>query len=419
MRSSVKISASRAGLAAAVLGALAIASLSSCDNSYPIYGSIQQEKPGATAGPFYMASVGRALAFNGDYFVHRANVAASADGSSWNLVSVGSVGTGYFCTGLAATSTALYAVINSQVPDKGLGLYSSANGSTWTLALADPTSNQTSSPMIDNVFVANNAVFVELHNENGTTGTSTAGSTDDTYTLSASFDGSTFSPVVFGNGGASSSTMPFLGAAYADGAYWIIAKDGLYASAAFSSTSPSGSFSQVTESGAPPTGAAIDCIMASTSTPSTLYLGTQAGAVYKRTTGGSGIGSGQWSNVGSLTYAVTALAEVPVSPTATAILAGLGANSSTTASLSISYGYIQLDPASLGVTSGGASAIVPNSTNYDTTLSGKPVTSFFYDPVGKMLFASTDSANLAGASGLWTTTWNGSSWSSNGWSPVN
>ena len=417
MSSTMKVSAARIGLAAAMLGAIAIAaSLSACDNAYPIYGSIQLEKPGATVGPFYMTSVGKVVALGGKYFAQRANIATSADGSSWNLVSIGSLGNGYYCTGLAATSTGLpatstlYAVVDTQ------GLYASKDGTTWTLVpgMADPTTNQTASPMIDNVFVANNVVFVEYHNEGGTTGTTTAGSTDDTYNLSASFDGTTFSPVTFSSGGAAISKMPFAGAAYADGSYWIIAKDGLYSSAAFSSASPNAAFAQVTEPGAPPSGAPIDSIIA-TSTASTLYLGTDAGAVYKRMTGGS------WSNVGSLTYAVTALAEVPISPTATVIIAGFGANSSTIASLSISYGYIQLDPTSLGVTSGGSSAIVPNSTNYDTTLSGKPINSFLYDATNKKLFATTASAGLSGASGLWTTSCDPTTfaWSSNGWSPTN
>lgn len=406
MRSIMKKATTGAGLVAAILGSIALAaSLSACDNNYPIYGSIQLEKPGSTQGPFYKTTVGKVVLFKSAYYAQRATLISSTDGTTWGgsshtPIAITGLGTSYFCTGLAATSTALWAVID------GVGLYSSGDGTNWTQVIADPTTSQTSSPMIDNVFTANDMVFVEYHNENNTT----TSSADDIYTLKASSDGTTFNPVTFASGGAQNSTMPFAGVAYADGSYWIIAKDGLY-----SAVSASGSFAQVvatstTEIGAPPTGAAIDSILAWDST--TLYAGTDAGVVYKRTTGGN------WTNGSSLTYAVTALGKAPVSSTVSStgwvLLAGYGANATITGG----SGYAQVDPTTLATTSGDSSAVASNATNYDTTLSGKPVEAFLYDATGQRLFAATASAGISGASGLWTTTWDGTStWS--GWSPIN
>lgn len=392
MRSIMKKATTGAGLAAAILGTLALAaSLSACNNNYPIYGSIQLEQPGSTNGPFYKTTVGMVLAFNGKYYAQRATIASSSDGTNWSMVSMGNLGSNYFCTGLAATTTELWAVVD------GVGLYKSGDGATWTQVLPDPTSNQTGSPMIDNVFTANNVVFIEYHNENGTTTTTL----DDTWKLTIPNGVNPTTLTV--PSGSNSNSASIRAIAYADGSYWAATDIGLYAS-----TTADAVFT-LDNSG--PTGK-IDSLLA---VGTTLYVGTDAGAVYKRTTGGT------WSNVSSLTYAVTALAEVPVPtsvyPGGFALLAGYGANSSTVSSTSVGYGYVQLDPVSLTVISGGSSAVASNATNYDTTLSGKPIEAFLY--TGTRLFAATASAGISGASGLWLTTWDGSTSTWGGWSPIN
>ena len=389
MRSIMKKATTGAGLVAAALGALALAaSLSACNNEYPIYGSIQQEQPGSTLGPFYRTTVGKVLAFGGKYYAQRATIASSSDGSTWSTDSIADLGTGYSCTGLAQTSTALWAVID------GKGLYTSGDGTNWTPAITDPASNQTSSAMIDNVFIANDVVFVEAHNENGTT----TDSTDDSYSL-ATVSGSTSTPITLTG---LAGTTPITGVAWDGTDYWVITTAGIY----FSSNTTT-----FAVDASAPTGK-LDSILASAATPGTIYVGTDSGYVYMHT-------GSSWTASAAQTYSISALVEVHTS-SATFLLVGLGANSSTVSSTSVAYGYVQLDPATLTTTttSGESSAVVSNATNYDTTLSGKPVMSFLYDSTAQKLFAATASSGITGASGLWITTLTGTStWS--GWSPIN
>ncbi len=373
--------------------ALIAGAFGACNNDYGIYASIQQETPGSTSGPFYKTSVAKVLKFAVDskFYAQRSTLASSADGTTnWTTVSIGSFGTNYACIGFGATTTALWAVID------GAGLYTSTNGSTWTQAIADPTSNQTNSPMIDNLFVAGNTVFIEYHNELGTTSTST----DDTYSL-ATVSGTT--PTAVTLSGISTNTS-ITGIAYDGTNYWITTTSGVYSAGssagpfALDSSAPSGKLDSIAASGS----------------AGTIYVGSDAGYAYKHT------GSG-WTASPALTYAVTALTEVPVATSVSSggfvLLAGLGANSSTLSSSSINYGYVQIDPANFTATpvGGESSAIVNgNSTNYDITLLYKPVNDFYFDGASGRLFAGTASANISGATGLFTATVSGTTWS--GWS---
>lgn len=354
--------------------------LAACDNSLPVYASIQEEQPGAKEGLFYRASVGGVLKFGGKYYAQRSTLAVSSSGTegTWSTVSITDLGTDYACTGLAADGTALYAAIN------GKGLYKSTDGSSWSLDRSDTA--------IDQVFAANGQILYVDHSEGGTS----ASSADDTWTIKWYGAGT---DTVLGPRATSPYSASVKGIAYANGLYWAATDIGLY-----SAGSAGAVF--VADSSGGPTGK-LDSILASPSVATRFYVGTDAGVVWA-------YNAGTWTSSSSLTYAVTALCEVPTA-SGTRLLAGLGANT-TTGTSSVSYGYSILDPAALGSTTTDSGTIASSSTNYSTTLYQKPINAFCYDGTVSpaRLFAATASAGITGATGLFTATWDGSAWS--GWS---
>lgn len=374
----------RASLAGAV-AALALASaLSSCNNDYGIYASIQQETARNNSGPFLRVSVGDITSAGSTYFARAATIQKSTDTTTWAEVSIGALGTNYFCSSMASDGATLYAAINGQ------GLYSTTDGSTVTPVLADS--------LIESVSVANGKVFIVDHNENGTT-TTTA---DDIWTLKT-VSGSTATAVAL-TGFAASGTS--IGKVVWDGTdYWVITGAGIYFS-----TAAGGPFTQDSSTGAP-TGI-LDSIAASPSTTGRIYVGSDASTAYMRD-------GGSWKTFSaSMTGAVTALVEVPV-PTSVSsggyvLLAGLGATSAGTSSST--SGYYQLYPSTPAVAGvfGDSSALVPNATNYDTSLSGKPVNNFYYQAGTGRLFAAVTASGTSNAYGLWMATYSASSWG-DGW----
>ncbi|MEI6388804.1 MAG: hypothetical protein WCQ50_19485 [Spirochaetota bacterium] len=366
------------GLVAASLLALA------CNNDYGIYASIQEEPAGASSGPFYRTSVFEVISFNSALFARRSTIAKQGADNSWSTVLIADLGTAYSCIGLVKVGgTTLYAAIS------GKGLYSSADGSTWEQSLADSS--------IDSIYAANGKLFLSDHDEKGTP----AVTTDDEWTLSVVSGGARSAAVT----GLPLNSPP-LGLVHDGSAYWAIAGSSVYSAA-----SESGPFTACTETGTP--SVALSSLLSS-ATPGVIYVGGAAGTIYRRAGAPSA-----WTpySATSSAFPITTIREVPGS-TASILLVGFGA---TTAG---GGGYLEANPDSLATikdrrTSTTDVYATTPATNYDTTMSGRPVNDFTYVPAatgtGGKLYASLVTAGIAGASGLYAADFDGTAWSSLGW----
>jgi len=409
--------------AAAVLSAALLLSLASCQNNYGIYASIQQEEPGSTTGPFYETSVGKVIKFGSVYYAQRSTLDSSADGVNWNPspVKIAGFDTNYACLSMASNATALYVIaygIDSSNNPYGLGLYSTTDGSTWTPVITNDSA-------MESIFEANGNIFIVDHTGPGATQASPTTTLNDAWSLHYLSGPQTLTAVPVTN---LPNGSPIVGVAYAYSYYWLIAAadqsggvyGGVYAMA--SASLGSGSFTAAGSGSTAGIPSIIDplAIMTAAST-GVLYIGDYSGNVYRITTSGTAF-TAISSAVSS--YSIACFAEVPTSLSSNVILAGLGMSSWSLGNAGIDYGYVQLDPSSstLAPTSGDSSVTVPNNTNYDTTIYGKPVNYLSWIPDGSgtsgKLYAGTASAGISAASGLWLDPWNNSSnpaWS--GWSP--
>jgi hypothetical protein len=364
------------GLVAASLLALA------CNNDYGIYASIQEEPAGASSGPFYRSSVFEITSFNLSLFARRSTI-AKMTGGSWSTLPVADLGKDYSCIGLAnVADTTLYAAIY------GKGLYSSTDGSNWSRLVEDAS--------IDSIVAANGKLFLSDHNEMGTPTVTT----DDQWTLHAV------------TGGVKSAALaglplgsPLAGLVHDGSVYWAIAGSTLYSAA-----SEAGPFTACVEAGAP--SGAFSCI-SSSATAGVIYVGGATGTVFRR----SGAASWISATASSSSYPVEAIREIP-GATASILLVGFG---STTAG---GGGYLEANPLDLVIlkdrhTSTTAVYATTPATNYDTTMSGRPVNDFTYIQAGTggKLYASLATAGITGASGLYSVEFDGtaSAWSSLGW----
>ncbi|MFZ4617139.1 MAG: hypothetical protein ACOYM2_13205 [Rectinemataceae bacterium] len=365
------------GLVTASLLALA------CNNDYGIYASIQEEPAGASSGPFYRTSVYEITSFSGSLFARRSTI-AKMTGGSWSTLPVADLGKAYSCIGLAKVAdTTLHAAIY------GKGLYSSTDGSNWSRLIEDAS--------IDSIHSANGKLFISDHSEMGTPTVTT----DDVWTLHAVSGGVKSAPLAGLPPGS-----PLAGLVHDGTLYWAIAGSTLYSAA-----SEAGPFTACVEAGAP--SGALSCI-SSSATAGVIYVGAATGTVYRRDGA-----TPSWisASASSSSFPVEAIREIP-GATASILLVGFG---STTAG---GGGYLEANPLTLGIlkdrhTSSTAIYATTPATNYDTTMSGRPVNDFTYVPAatgtGGKLYASLVTAGITGASGLYAADFDGTAWSSLGW----
>lgn len=380
---------------------------SACDNTNGILSSIQTETASSsTTSTFYRSSV-QTFARLGGYYYATLNAiyrrpAASAAGSDWSLLSVGDLGTNYYCRQLAVVGTTLYAVLRNKDTNQTMkGVYSSDDGSSWT-----EVDTSFAAKDVEALYVANGQLFA-VTNE-GTSSTSSSNLDKPKYYL-YHFNSPNFEKITTLDVAYSSSWIP--GVAYAGSTYWTAQGSAIY-SGDGTNFSPSESTSN---------NGTCSSIAADTSR---IYVGTTYGYIY-----GTNASTISWETAtpwgsGSSVAAVKALIYIPLAKGGTPngmLVAGRGMQgddyssyyygyyevalgSSSTAGLSSSSSY--LGDSSSAVLNGGT------TSNYDTTTKYLFVNGFYYDTTANRLFILNNSS-MRKLSGLWSNHWDGSLWT--GW----
>lgn len=357
--------------------ALGLFLLASCDNSYGIFSSIQEESKNTATSTFYQTAVPDLVAYGSSYYTRLVGIysrpTSSAAATDWSYLDYSGFGSDYVCRGMAATATDLYVAIRngrgSTSTAKGIFMY---DGSAWTQVYAG-TEN------IQALYSANDEIFAVTMDT-----TSDSGSTYSLWHWNGS--------ALEATGIASVSAMP-TNVVYFNASYFCGSGTSLYSGTATSMAATTKSYTI--------TRLATDEYDGSAATM--IFLGTSTGYVY-RSTDGSSWSSGQLATY-STSYGVASMAVVPTG----------SAGSGRALLVGSSYdGYYEADVTSgLGsFTTGGSSDIVAAESNYDSSLANMPVLSFVYSgtTTDGVLFACA-SAMAVDYTGLWsnrrTTGWAG------------
>jgi len=364
--------------ALAILAILAMAGLAaSCDNGYGIFKSIQLETEQVGTDIFKSASVKKIVTDGTDYFaasskLHRRPVG----GSTWELISpIGS--SNYFATGLAASGTTLYVAAANPVNNSLIGVYTSTDsGDTWTALPDQPALASGETPQ--NFFMANGVPFLL---------TRLAGATGN-YTL---WEYGTATPATWtGIPALTGLSEPVVSVEWDGTSYWAASGKTLY------TDSSADSLSVDLLAGTPSGG--TKTFVSLLADGITLYAACDDGTAYALT-------GAAWSASKTLASGVKlgAMASVPVSAIVNRLLV---------ARYDSSYGYLEYDWAA-STPHAGAGGVLANESSYSTTVSGKPVNSFFYDgnAASGTLFACLSAGT--GGYGLYRNDWDGTVWG--GW----
>ena len=348
---------------------LIVAALSTaCDNEVGLLASIQLETKENSNKIFVGAAVNGIVERGGKYYAYSAQIASrsTTSGSDWSVLESSVFGEDYYCSGLAATSTTLYAAIRSNQGSATLkGIYSSTDGSSWSAV--DPAF--ASANNIQALYAVNDEVFAVVMNSST--------SYDLVHLNAGSFNQTIISA-------ADGFISP---GAFDSNDYWFTGGTKLYYGSIFTSL-----FSSVSGASTP-NGKTMTSVVAS-SLPSTIFVSTADRLVYKYDgaswTVSSALSSTSTEKISSLAYL----------PTSSKVIAGMDT----------ATGYYELDPTSLAaVYCTSLSALAPE--NYSANpLSDKPVVKFSL--LGNKLFACVAAGNSK-ASALWRNDWDGAAWS--GW----
>jgi len=382
---------------------MALASLLalSCNNSYGVFSSVQQEKKQKGTSVFQETPVYSAFKFNGSYYAATAtlNARSIASSSGWSKVNI--VSSTYYLAGAVVAGGKIYALIQTGTePNMVTSVYYSTDGGSWTALPGTALPAQAYSTSYISTF---DALFAtsdgELYAENHSYDPNKSDPNNpgaSTYTL-YHFNGTSFDLLSFAS--SSASSLAFRGVVKDATNYWFNFNNEIFRGSlpdASNATDVTASFASPALSGKTIWGLSLANGKA--------YITTYDGYIFQ----GSDFTGYQQSSL-----PLTQVAQVP--PIASGILL-VGTDYAISGSLAVGY----YEGAYQSMVGGASGAVDNNSAIYNTTVYNSPVHAFFYDPVAdasgnNTLFICVSPSLLSTAFyGLYSSVWNGSSWS--GWS---
>jgi hypothetical protein len=374
----------------AALGAAIFLLLSSCNNGYGILAEIQTEKENTSTSIFYRSSVQAFTRFKDNYYAVTNAIYSRAvtPVTGWAQVAVGIYDKAYRCRSIAATSTALYAVIRDS-SDSMVGVYSTTDGSTFTAMSATFGGTPAASMDVQALYAAGPAGSETLF--------AVARDSSSDYVLYYLNGGNFATTGISGSG-----WIP--GVVYAGGNYWTTD----YSAASSTATVYYGS--NTTWSSAKAISDVVFTSIAAdtSSTPNRVFVGTKTGTVYAAATSAPATwndGVQAWNSAD--TAAVKALVYLP---TSNELVAGRGMQDSYTSTF---YGYYEIplnDSPSISFKTPlkGSDSSAVLKTNYSTTTQYLFVNGFYYDETAKRLFI-LENSSMKKLAALWSNTWDGTS----------
>ncbi len=377
---------------------LVLAALASCDNTYGFYKTIQEEKATVKDSTFYRTSVRDLVPFDGSYYsplvAIYARTLASGTAQGWAAVSIPVYLTDYTTYGMAATSTTLYAALQSgHQASTDRAIFSLAQGGTAWTRMADFDGVD-----VKALYSVNDTLFAVRATSTtvGTTSTTSYG----LWYLSGSTYVQTSLP---------ESSGLFIRGAYFNGEYWFAAQvtSTDTTSTIWHASDPTASWTALPS----PPSSLVTCLTATlqTSAVDKLAMGCKDGSVYLMGTDLLLPTTGTLATLDA-TYSVTALIALPAG-SKTILVAGSNALYGATAA-----GYRESDistgsPGSF-VLGDVSTASLATTSSYDSSLISMPISRFVYDAANKSLFACASASDTT-YSGLWSNAYDGSTWG--GW----
>jgi len=374
----------RALLASSIILASLLAS--SCDNSFGVFKSVQDEKEQVGTTVFRKTATTGAFRL-GDYYysctsmLYRRSKESTA--TSWDLVSING-SSSYTLRSAVVVGSEIFALLGESAAD--VKLYRSSDAATWTEITGLPaTSASTQIMALDALYSANGHLYAEGHLTDTSAGSATG---TNSYTL-YHFNGSTnaFSAIVnFASLGA-----PIRGVVSDGSAYWFASSAQLFSGANADGSGAASIIGNYTDlSGKEIWGVSY---------AGAFYVTTEDGYIYQ---GGNPTGSFLQD------LPLTSVVQVP-SASGNIILVGTDSNDVDVDAV----GYYEGTFGSLAI--GYSNYIVSHtSAIYSTTVSAFPVHSFYYDSELKNLFVCiSPGTTSASYYGLYESSWDGSTWS--GW----
>ncbi len=376
--------------------ALFLASLLSCDNSFGIFSSIQQETKQTGTNVFLNGTVKKVVGDGTSYFAAMAKiytrlVTDTVGSDAWKVLTIAtSTGTtisDYACTSLTEGSVSgvptVFAALSNRVTGELLGLYSTVDhGVSWT-ELA--SSGIPSSGYIQSIFFVNNTLFASVRKK-----VSGVDVYDLLYRTATGF--------VSAGTAVTAVDSPFIDGVWDGTNYWFAETDGLYAG-----TSPA-VIAAVSETGGPTSKTLTGfCVNPATND---VYVSTDDGYVYMRQKSG-----GSWTNklvLSDVSLGTIIVIPAGLNPGGTGIRLAIARNDSV-------YGYMEYDWAASQYYAGASGELTSSESNYSTTLSGVPVLSFYLSSAENRLFVTGIASNLDSRYGLYSDGWSATASSWGGW----
>ena len=362
--------------------------LSSCDNSFGVFSSIQDEVEQTGTDIFKNSSVKRAFAFGANYYANQNKLfTRTIAGSSWTVAPINGSSDYETCFSATKDSNKLYASVEDS--SGANAVYSSSDGLAWTRL---DSSFPPSGAIVDMLFYANGYLFAQCH-----AGYTTADdATDDSYSLYYSDGSSAFAAV---NASLTSVAQPFVGVVWDTGAscFWYATRNALYQG---TSAAPPFTVLAVTATG--PIADSLTITSIAYSAPaSALYVGTYTGKLYQYTT------SWQSKSVGS-GGPITAFADVG-STGSSHLLVGEG----FTEDDNTDGGYYEGSFASF--VAGASGDVAKSESIYDTTVIGTAVNDFYWDDTKHTLFICVAPGAKTSLYGLYSSVYSTGTSSWSGW----
>jgi hypothetical protein len=376
----------------------AVLTFAGCDNSVGLLSSVQKEHAQDGSSAFRRAAAQEVAGFGVKVYAVAAGLYSKSlpDGTVWALESVGSAGTAHLCTGLASTSTAVYAAVRSPA-NAWDGVYRTADGSTWTrldsTVFSDP---------VEKLFAFGTDVYAATHG---------IVSNDDSYSLYRSIDGAAFVQVTAG-GSALALDSPIIDMAIdGGGTLWLIASGTIVENSAAvvrSYVYKGSGIAFVQDTGAPSI-----LLSGIAATSGGVVVACEAGSMYLYS-GGSWTSNSSWED----TYHLSDLFEVDIPGSSKRLLVGtVPVDYNFTAS-----GYLEMDYAGAPSTLSGYSIVsstaLDTTTNYALTLEDLTVTGFASVSLSATLtrlYATVSPGSTTVAYGLYSNDWDSSALAWSGW----
>lgn len=384
---------------------IALASLLalSCDNSYGIFASVQDEIKQEGTAVFQKTQVKGAFRLGTTYYAATQSLNARSVGSKgWSAIDVGGTSSYRLRSAVLAGST-MYALIETgDLASPTISVQASIDGSSWTAIaiLPSPALAPTQTFSLDALFSANGVLYAEGHLYD----TSSKPETSSDYALYRLVVASLDNPVTNFSLSAAWNNMTIRGVAHDGSDYWFASEDKLYrgtladgsnATPVDTTTVFAGLFST--------TDSTTRSIWSLSHTGSNLYVSTKGGTLYRY----SGTGNADKASVASIP--LTEVVEVPsVSVSATELLVGTDTGAGT------AVGYYEGAFGSLVLGSSGA--VTGNASIYSTTLSAFPAHGFYYDDLARTVFVCISPGTASTKYyGLYSSAWDSVAKTWSGW----